>query len=63
MEADLGATKDGGAGDSSAGPADDDDVLDLGRIAGPAMLKRVAPKIIGTLIVLMVLRLVFRRSR
>jgi carbon monoxide dehydrogenase subunit G len=63
MEADLGATKDSGAGDSSAGPAPDDDVLDLGRIAGPAMLKRVAPKIIGTLIVLMVLRLVFRRSR
>ena len=62
MEADLSVKRDGGAGDVSASPVDDDDVLDLGKIAGPALLKRVAPQIIGALVVLIVLRFAFRRS-
>jgi carbon monoxide dehydrogenase subunit G len=77
MEADLRISQNGAAdasvsasqGESPASAAtprtttDDDEVLDLGRIAGPAMLKRVAPQIIGALVALVVLRLLFRRSR
>jgi carbon monoxide dehydrogenase subunit G len=64
MEADLTVEKDGGVEDAATGAAVlDDDVLDLGKIAGPAMLKRLAPRIIGVLVVLVVMRLLLRRSR
>ena len=70
MEADLGAGKDSGTADPSVTAVLDDDVLDLGKLAGPAllkavpaMLKRAAPQIISGLVALVVLRRVFRRSR
>ncbi len=71
MEADLATGDAASPADAPAAsstvtpiaPAADDDVLDLGRIAGPAMMKRVAPKIIGALVVLVILGLLSRRRR